>query len=274
MTSAGLFHDGIQMIRADWSEQALPDSNHSRWPIRARQAGLWISPILWCQNFVAMGSAGHDGEWLSRMHDEEGTTRMNWWMLAVQWLVGALAKWSTTTSDGSVTIWNYRSLKKFRLEVQMDIPTKPVNANAFTVVFEQDSWGLVGWMSHRREEESDHDDDQDDDKDGESDDSDDDDPNDNYDEDLFFFDLEVAKFKLNGNQRQYHRSPWSRKLPVTIVCTRNVAANTYSIQVLANDSDERMMMVDTYCSKKQLFPVIYVAGTVTISNVMYAFWLL
>lgn len=177
-----------------------------------------------------------------------------------------------TTSAGSVTISNSRSCKEFMLLVARDDRTKPHNANSFTVEFEQGSRGLVGWTTRNLEDIAE--DDEKSDLEDESEDSEDEDPEDT--EDYFYFDLCKAKFTVNAKSRPHHGVPWSQKFPVTIVCTRNEPRNQaaysyhYSVQVLDDDTGARMIM-DTYSSKKTLYPFITFSGTVTISNVVYAF---
>ena len=107
-----------------------------------------------------------------------------------------------------------------------------------------------------------------DDKSNEDYDSEDDDPKDPGN-DSFCFDLGDGKFKDSRKRQSNGPHSWSRKFPVTIICTRDAAANTYSIQVLEKDTD--FMIIDTYCIKNQLFPYIWFSGKATISNVMYTF---
>lgn len=189
---------------------------------------------------------------------------------------GVVMTKESTTGGPTITISNSRGCKKFMLQVQGDCPTKPVNANSFTAVFEQGSQGRIGWISCAKYDENKGDESEDDEivvHDGIDDrsedyDSEGDQPND-YEENSFYFDLVDATFKVDEDKRKNVPNTWSGEFPVTIICTRDAAANTYSIQVLENDSDT--MIIDTYCISNQLFPYVYFSGKVTVSNVLYAF---
>jgi hypothetical protein len=125
----------------------------------------------------------------------------------------------------------------------------------------------------------DTDDDGDDDSGNSDDDSSGDEESKDNEENRFCFDLWDGAFKVADIKRKKKTTwQWSRKLPVTILCSRNAALNQYTIEVLEKGSttcntatDARIM--DTYCIEEKdiLFPFITFSGQVTISKVLYAY---
>ena len=143
-----------------------------------------------------------------------------------------------SSSDDSMTITNSKDTKVFMLEVQHHCPRKPANATTFTATFEQGSTGQVGWESKETK-------------------------------DSFLFDLSSSEFLANSSSCA-NGLDWSKKLPVTICCKRNVTTNVYSIQVLESDSDA-IIMARFKSNSSHMFPRIELAGKVRISNVLYDF---
>ena len=138
------------------------------------------------------------------------------------------------------------------------------------VVFEQGSRGFVGWVTNVEKQ------DKGDDATVESDDdckSEDDGPEE-YDDDFFYFDLMEAKFRVQKNEttmttKMVAIGPGNCQLPLSVLGMWGATNTDYSIQLLENDSDAKIM--DTCCTKKEMYPFITFRGKVTMSNVLYDF---